>query len=141
VATAESSSTGVEVDRAHVRVAVLAVQLAEAGRVARLLAEGAHDPHAGQRLLQVRRQTGDLLARDPVGAARGDPERDAGDRQHGEDRERDQRQAGIEHEQDRGRADQRQRSREERRDAIGHELVERLDIIGHARDQHTGLVA
>ncbi len=44
---------GVEVDRRHVRVAVLVVELGEAPLVPALLGEGAHDADARQRLLQV----------------------------------------------------------------------------------------
>ncbi len=44
---------GVEVDGPHVGVAVGLVELGHLGRVARLLAEAAHDPDPAQRLLQV----------------------------------------------------------------------------------------
>ena len=131
----------VQVDRLHVGLAVLVVQLREALAVAVLLPEGAHHPHAGQRLLQVGRDVRDLLAREPVGARRGDPEDHAAHEQHGEGQEGDQRQAGVEHDQDHRRADQRERGREQGGDALRHELVERLHVVRDARDDHAGLVA
>ena len=144
----DSSSTpgkygGVQLHRAVVGRAVLLVQLREALLVARLLAERAHDPHAGQRLLQVGGDVRDLLAHRPDTR----PRRSTGtatlpDRQQRERREeRDERQRHVEQQQDHDRPDQRQRAREERHDAVRDELVERLHVVGQARDQHAGLAA
>ena len=131
----------VEVDRLHVRLAVLVVELGEAREVALLLGEGAHDPDPRQRLLQVGGDRRDLLAREPVGVGGDDPERQRADRQHGEDEERQQGELEVEHDQDRGRADQRQRRAEQRHHAVGDELVERLHVVGQPRDQHARLLA
>ena len=125
---------GVEVDRRHVRLAVLLVEVGEHLLVPRLLSERAHDADARQRLLQVAGDRGDLLARDPVGVGRDDPEHERRDPQHREDQERQQRELGVEPEQDRRGADQRQRRAEQRHHAVGDELVERLHVVGQARD-------
>ena len=132
---------GVQVDGLHVRLAVLVVQLREAAAVARLLAERAHHAHAGERLLEVGRDLRDLLAREPVGARRDEPERHARHEQDGEGEERDQGELRVEQHQDHRGADQRERGREERRDPLGHELVERLHVVRQPRDQHARLVA
>jgi hypothetical protein len=129
------------VDRPHVHLPVLVVELREAGAVALLLAEGAHHAHPRERLLQVGGDRGDLLASEPVGAARRQPERDAPEEQDREGQEGHQGEARVEQDQDRGRADQHERGREERLDALRDELVERLDVVGDARDQHARLVA
>ena len=132
---------GVEVDRLHVRAAVLLVELLEAPQVARLLRERAHDADARERLLQVAGDRGDLLARGAVGVGGDDPEeqrREPEDREH---RVGDQRELGVEREQDRGRADQRQRGAEQRHDAVADQRVERLDVVGEPRDQHAGALA
>ena len=131
----------VQVDGLHVRVVVVLVELVEALEVARLLRERAHDADAGQRLLQVGGDRGDLLARGAVGVGRHDPEGERAEREHREDEEGQQRQLDVEHEQDHRRADQRQRRAEQRHDAVGDELVERLHVVGQPRDQHARLAA
>ena len=125
----------VEVDRAHVGLAVGLVELRHAADVRGLAAERAHDSDARQRLLQVGGDVGDLLPRQPVGARRRDPEDDARDREQREGQERDERQRDVEGEQDHDHADERQRAREQRHDAVGDQAVERLDVVGQARDQ------
>ena len=127
---------GVEVDRLHVRDAVLLVERLELLEVARLLRERAHDPDAGQRLLQVGGDRRDLLARGAVGVGADDPEGERRDAQDREDDVGDQRELGVEREQDHRGADQRQRRAEERDDAVADERVERLDVVGEPRDQH-----
>ena len=113
----------------------------EAAAVPRLLAEGAHHAHAGQRLLEIGGDLRDPLAREPVGPGRGEPERHARHQQDREGQERDQGEARVEQHQDHRGADERERGREERRDALGHELVERLDVVRQARDQDARPVA
>ena len=133
---------GVQLDGAVVGGAVLVVQLRKALLVARLLAERAHDPHAGEGLLQVRGDVRDPLPHGPERARRVVPEQDAPD---GEQRERGEegheRQRHVEQQQDHDRPDQRQRAREERHDAVRDELVECLHVVGQARDQHARLAA
>jgi ABC-type multidrug transport system fused ATPase/permease subunit len=132
---------GVQVDRPHVRAAVLLVELREALQVARLLSERAHDANPRQRLLQVGGDRRDLLARRPVGVGGDDPERE---RAEPEDREHEvgqQRELRVEQEQDHRGADEHQRGAEQRHDAVGDERVERLDVVGQARDQHAGAAA
>ena len=132
---------GVEVDRAHVRDPVLLVQLRHPLQVPVLAAEAPHDPHPGERLLEVGGDVGDLLPRQPVGAGGDDPEDHAADRQQREGEEGDQRQRHVEREQDHDHAEQRQRAREQRHHAVGHQAVERLHVVGQPRDQHPGPVA
>ena len=121
---------------------MLLVQLREALLVARLLAERAHDPHAGEGLLQVRGDVRDPLPHRPERARRVVPEQDAPD---GQQRERGEegheRQRHVEQQQDHDGPDQRQRAREERHDAVRDELVECLHVVGQARDQHARLAA
>ena len=131
----------VQVDRLHVRVVVVLVELIEALEVPRLLREGAHDADAGQRLLQVGGDGGDLLARLAVRVGGDDPEGERAEREHREDEEREQRELDVEHEQDHRRADQRQRRADQGDDAVGDELVERLHVVGQARDQDARLAA
>ena len=131
----------VQVDRAHVCLAVLVVQLREPLAVARLLSERANHANTRERLLEVSRDVRDLLSHPPVGTGREVAERDARGRQEREGQEHDQRQLDVEQEQDHDRPDQRQRAREERHDAVGHELVERRDVVRQTRDQDAGLVA
>ena len=131
----------VEVDRRHVRRAVLVVELGEDALVAALLPEHAHDADARERLLQVRGDRGDLLARGAVGVRADDPERERADPQHREDQEGEQCELPVEHEEDHRGADQRQRRAEQRHHAVGDELVERLDVVRQPRDQHAGLAA
>ena len=109
--------------------------------MAALLGEDAHDAHARERLLQVRGDLRDLLARGAVGVGADDPERDRADPEHGEDEERQQRELPVEHDQDRRGADQRQRGAEQRHDPVGDELVERLHVVRQARDDHARLAA
>ena len=92
---------GVQVDRRHVGRPVLLVQLGEALDVTGLLAEGPHDPHSGERLLQVRGDVRDLLPHPPVGACGLVAEDHAAEEQQREGRhERDHRQVRVEQEQD-----------------------------------------
>ena len=121
--------------------AVLLVELGEALDVARLLAEGANHADPGQRLLEVARDRGDLLPRQPVGVGRGDPERERAQGQDRKREERQQRQVEVEHHQDHDHADQHQPGLEQRRHSVLDELVERLDVVGQPRDDHTGAVA
>jgi hypothetical protein len=99
------------------------------------------DADARQRLLQVRRDRGDPLARDPVGVGADDPEHEGGDRQDGEDQEGQQRELDVQPEQDRRRADQGQGRAEQGHHPVRDELVERLHVVGHPRDDHPGLAA
>ena len=132
----------VQVDGPHVGLAVLVVQLGEAPLVALLLAERAHDADARQRLLEVGGDQRDLLAREPVGARRGDAERErCPTSSTGNTRNVTSARPGSSSEQDHRRADQRQRRRRRASDAVGDELVERLHVVGQARDQHARLVA
>ena len=107
----------------------------------RLLPESAHDPDAGERLLEVGRNQRDLLPREPVGTGGSDPEGHAANQQHREHRERDKREPGVEEEEDDGRAYEGERRGEERDDSVRDELVERLDVVGQPGDQHPRLVA
>ena len=98
----------VQVHRPHVGRPVLLVELAEPGHVSPLLGERPDHADAGQRLLQVAGDRGDLLPGQAIGVRRSDPEGDPAHQQERQDDERQQGQVRIHHEQDHHHADQRQ---------------------------------
>ena len=109
----------VEHDRLVVRVAVEAVDAAEARLVARLARVRLHDPHARDVLRERRGDEADALAHAAVGPVRADPEPDRRERHQRDHRERREREAPVEHEQHDGRADEEHQVLDERRDAVG----------------------
>ena len=90
---------GVQVDRGNVRRPVLIIELAEPGYVPPLLPERSHHADPRQRLLEVAGDGGDLLAGQPVGVGRGDPERHSADQEDRDGEECEQRQMQVQHEQ------------------------------------------
>jgi hypothetical protein len=73
---------------------LVSLSAAKLRAVARLLREGAHDPDARERLLQVDGDRADRLARAPVGVGAGDAEGQRPDGHHREDQEGQQRKLG-----------------------------------------------
>ena len=126
----------VEAHGDHVRLAVVLVELGEAGLMGRLLAEAADHPDARQRLLQVAGDRPDRLSRAPEGTGRHEPEPDAGAGHERHHAERQQRELRIEVHEYRDRPDQRQARLEERHDRVRDEVFQRLHVVGDPRDQH-----
>ncbi len=136
----EREVEGVQDDRLHVRVAIVARNRAEVLRGALLAYERLHHPHPRDVLGERRRYEPESLPHVRIGASRARPEerrRDDHERDHGERHEGESR---IEHEQEDGRAAEHQRALGERRDPVGHELVDRLDVVRHPADQDAGAV-
>ena len=131
----------VELDRRPVGSAVLVVECFELGDVAPLLAEGADDPDARQRLLQVAGDGRDLLPRQPVGVGGGDAEGQRAEAEDGQGDEGQQGQVEVQDEQDDHDPQQGQARLDERGQAVLDELVERLDVVGHPADEHAGAIA
>ena len=131
----------VEDDRLVVRVAVEAVDAAEADLVPRLARVGLDDAHAGDVLRKRRGDEADALTHAPVGAVGADAEPDRRERHQRQHRQRREREPPVEHEQDDSRADEQHQVLHERGDAVGDQRVERLDVVRDAADDGAGAVA
>ena len=113
-----------------------ALSAGELTPVARLLAEAAHHPYPRERLLQVRRERADRLARAPEGARRGEPEPDASGGHRQQHDEGQQGELDVEDKQDHERPEQGEAGLEERDDGVRDERVECLHVVRDARYQH-----
>jgi hypothetical protein len=122
---------GLDVDRALLLVAVVAVDLRVGLEVAVLPAVQLHDLHAREVLLQVLIQAGDAVADLPVEASGETPERPGGERHDGHRQQQDPGELRGDPEHHHQRDEEGHQLAQQQADA-GQQLEEHLDVVGDA---------